>query len=472
MPLFGNKLARARALCLAAAAILSILVLSAEAATPYVLYSDGPWGAQGEWRDYSWDARLVDFRSSPGFDGASAIDAAIRGHGAFALARVKLPDAGAQSSPRGGDNANDNDNANDDEPAFVSASDPLAARLSMRVQGPLKSSQGRLKARSANGGSSSEGEGDDQWLFLTDGRVIPKVANRLTVKRAPAKYTKPASLSDIALYLEDSRSGRASQAVLLSHARALGPQTQPRVDVSGDISEPRAWDAPPLPNFVDDSGWTELEVDLPPLLRAAGMRQWDKLVLKDTKGKGFNIRLDAVQLLAPTTTDADADADADATFEGEGEEVASIYAKGDAPPPVASREKVIHNWLSEDSPPAPEAGSEPDADGAGRFNMSDAEVVRRNALQAFQSPTKCAAYSSPLNVASIKDGGLKEPSGLAASRRYQGILWTHQDRDTSPYLYAVAAETGQVVGKYVHPPLLSSFSPSLSTLMEMSQTQN
>jgi len=415
------RFATTRAVCLAAAAVLALLLLSvAEAgASPYVLYSDDI-GAQ-EWRDYSWDARLVDFRSGPGFDGASAIDAAIQGYGAFALARVKLP-ADADANAKNADDGDSPDSAASDEPAYVAASDPLAARLTMQVQGPLKSAR-KLATR-----DNDNDDEDGQWLFLTDGRVLPKVANRLTVKTVP-KYARPASLNDIVLYFEDSESGRASAEVLLSRL------------VAADVSERMRT------HLVDDSAWTELEVDISPLLQASGMTQWDKLVLKDAGGKGFNIRLDTIELRGPKPGHEERE-EAQAPLDGGrgSEDVASVYAKGQAPLP--SSEKAIHNWLSEGALPASGGDMAAEAEEDAALSQSDARVVHRNALQAFQEAEKCKMYSSPVNIASIQDGGLKEPSGLAASRRYRGILWTHQDRDTSPYLYAVEAKTGQVVGKY------------------------
>ena len=77
-----------------------------------------------------------------------------------------------------------------------------------------------------------------------------------------------------------------------------------------------------------------------------------------------------------------------------------------------------------------------------------ANAIYKNALEAFTSDARlCESYASPVNIAHIQNGELKEPSGFAASRRYKGILWTHQDRDTEPYLYAVIPKTGEVVSK-------------------------
>jgi hypothetical protein len=47
----------------------------------------------------------------------------------------------------------------------------------------------------------------------------------------------------------------------------------------------------------------------------------------------------------------------------------------------------------------------------------------------------------------IKDPGITESSGLAASRRHPGIYWTHNDSDDGPYIYAVDSATGKTVAK-------------------------
>ncbi|MFG2023382.1 WD40 repeat domain-containing protein [Streptomyces sp. NPDC048825] len=45
----------------------------------------------------------------------------------------------------------------------------------------------------------------------------------------------------------------------------------------------------------------------------------------------------------------------------------------------------------------------------------------------------------------IKDPGITESSGLAASRQHKGIYWTHNDQDEGAYLYAIDSKTGDTV---------------------------
>ena len=63
-------------------------LLEEEGRPHHVLYSDD--FAEESWKDYSWNARLVDFQSYPGHESSAAIDVDIEGWGAFALSKVKL----------------------------------------------------------------------------------------------------------------------------------------------------------------------------------------------------------------------------------------------------------------------------------------------------------------------------------------------------------------------------------------------
>ena len=45
----------------------------------------------------------------------------------------------------------------------------------------------------------------------------------------------------------------------------------------------------------------------------------------------------------------------------------------------------------------------------------------------------------------MKDPGITESSGLAASRQHPGVYWTHNDSDDGAYLYAVDSKTGETV---------------------------
>ncbi|WP_369383590.1 WD40 repeat domain-containing protein [Streptomyces sp. cg36] len=47
----------------------------------------------------------------------------------------------------------------------------------------------------------------------------------------------------------------------------------------------------------------------------------------------------------------------------------------------------------------------------------------------------------------IKDPRIKESSGLAASRAHPGIVWTHNDSDDGPYVYAIDSKTGETVAR-------------------------
>ncbi|WP_149824581.1 WD40 repeat domain-containing protein [Streptomyces tailanensis] len=63
-----------------------------------------------------------------------------------------------------------------------------------------------------------------------------------------------------------------------------------------------------------------------------------------------------------------------------------------------------------------------------------------------------AAVAAPPAVAddgdegfTMKDPGITESSGLAASRQHPGVYWTHNDSDDGAYLYAVDSKTGETV---------------------------
>jgi hypothetical protein len=47
-----------------------------------------------------------------------------------------------------------------------------------------------------------------------------------------------------------------------------------------------------------------------------------------------------------------------------------------------------------------------------------------------------ADYGPPRIIANVQIPGLNESSGLAASRNYPGVFWTHNDGEGGPYLYA------------------------------------
>src|SRR5688572_28990511 len=45
-------------------------------------------------------------------------------------------------------------------------------------------------------------------------------------------------------------------------------------------------------------------------------------------------------------------------------------------------------------------------------------------------------YAPARTIATVQLEGLSESSGLAASRKYPGVFWTHNDGEKIPHLYA------------------------------------
>ena len=374
---------------LVASILAGSAVVAAASAPSRVVYSRNTLDAS--WRDASWNANLVDFQSN------DAIDAEIGEWGAFSLAKMTTGSA-----------------EGDDVPSFVKTIDPAASDLTMRVQGPLRSSSSL----------TSGGGGADKWLFLTDGRVIPRLSPASAFVKTIDKYAKPVPLSSVQVYLEDSASGKSSKAHLLS-ALVVGARGVPRGAAV----------------LVDDGEWTEIRANLRPMLEAAQMSQWDKIVLKDAQGNGFHLRLGAIALAPP----AEEEEETAAGPMDEEEEAASVFSRGiDSLP---KRSKVVRSWVPQRTEAAPRL---PPPSLAADTDMADGNATTAThavALEEFTHKRQCASYGSPTTIAHISDGGLKEPSGFAASRRYKGVLWTHQDRDTDPFLYAVIAKTGEVVSK-------------------------
>ena len=50
-----------------------------------------------------------------------------------------------------------------------------------------------------------------------------------------------------------------------------------------------------------------------------------------------------------------------------------------------------------------------------------------------------SGYQAPTTLGILRDPGIAESSGLVASRRNPGLLWTHNDSDDEPYLYCLDA---------------------------------
>lgn len=64
-------------------------------------------------------------------------------------------------------------------------------------------------------------------------------------------------------------------------------------------------------------------------------------------------------------------------------------------------------------------------------------------------PDERARSAPPLRaLGRIDPRVVREPSGLVASRRHRGVLWTHGDSGAGPYLFAVDRE-GRVLGRYL-----------------------
>lgn len=56
-------------------------------------------------------------------------------------------------------------------------------------------------------------------------------------------------------------------------------------------------------------------------------------------------------------------------------------------------------------------------------------------------------FAGPVAAATLAEPRNREASGLAASRRTPGLLWTHNDSGGEPVLYAVSPDTGDLRGK-------------------------
>ena len=112
-----------------------------------------------------------------------------------------------------------------------------------------------------------------------------------------------------------------------------------------------------------------------------------------------------------------------------------------APPPA-----FIRSWGAS---PSPSPSSSPSS------FLGGSSLPRQAANGTGDASSRCLLYSPPTeasrlgNSASgrIQEYWVKEPSGFAASRRYKGVLWTHEDRDTAPILYGVVGATGEVVAR-------------------------
>lgn len=51
-------------------------------------------------------------------------------------------------------------------------------------------------------------------------------------------------------------------------------------------------------------------------------------------------------------------------------------------------------------------------------------------------------YGTPAQIAVLKDKSVKESSGIAASRRFHGVYWTHNDSGDGPFIYGFDSRGG------------------------------
>jgi hypothetical protein len=56
-------------------------------------------------------------------------------------------------------------------------------------------------------------------------------------------------------------------------------------------------------------------------------------------------------------------------------------------------------------------------------------------------------YDPPKTIGTIKSGDVTESSGIAASRCQSGVLWTHNDSDEGPFIYAIKP-SGESLGTW------------------------
>lgn len=59
----------------------------------------------------------------------------------------------------------------------------------------------------------------------------------------------------------------------------------------------------------------------------------------------------------------------------------------------------------------------------------------------------CSDYLEPITLGTVVDPRVNEASGLAASSRYPGVLWTHNDSGDGPTIYALRSD-GSLIGRW------------------------
>lgn len=66
----------------------------------------------------------------------------------------------------------------------------------------------------------------------------------------------------------------------------------------------------------------------------------------------------------------------------------------------------------------------------GAFTATDSAALQKTRVDG------PGAYGPPAQIAVLKDKSVNESSGIAASRRFQGVYWTHNDSGGAPLIYA------------------------------------
>lgn len=74
----------------------------------------------------------------------------------------------------------------------------------------------------------------------------------------------------------------------------------------------------------------------------------------------------------------------------------------------------------------------------------DRNPDRNNATAPAAAPAlakpRCAAYRAATNIGKLSDRDIDESSGIAASRKNEGVYWTHNDSGDGPFIYAFDRE--------------------------------
>lgn len=69
------------------------------------------------------------------------------------------------------------------------------------------------------------------------------------------------------------------------------------------------------------------------------------------------------------------------------------------------------------------------------------------AIEPSSALAYCVNYLQPTTLGTVVDDRVNEASGLAASARYPGVLWTHNDSGDGPVLYALRLD-GSLIGRW------------------------